>query len=215
MTEKDKKEIEDRYNETWKNIMLDTTPGDMEKAKKIVNQLYVIKGHKEPSSILIVKNPVQGAVLAHMLREGKPISYLENVIETDTFDNFPDYEIDSSFAGASEAFWVGWYDMKEKEFAEKMPPGFDELRQLTEEIGWLFTYSDCAIICEKPTVMVESGGDLHNYEGPAVAFNADLEIYAISGEYKSKEEWETESAPYRCSLGRAVLQGDYSKIEEE
>lgn len=209
------KKIEDKYTKIWKEVILSTEPGDMVKAEELIRKLYDSRGFGDLEQVFIVDNPVQGALLAHRLNENADLTEIEDRIANDRYEDIKDYDISASFSGQSEGYWIGWYDMEEKEYGKEMPEGFNELRELTHHVSWVYSYSDCVILCKKPTVISEQNGEIHNFQGPALSYGGGVDIYAIKGSHRDKTEWAKESAPYRCSLGRLVLQGGYTTVESE
>lgn len=171
------------YVDKWTSIGLQarkTTDEDLKKAENLFIKLYKQEGLKKPK-IYWEKSPS-----AAML---KKIELGDNSIGVGSNVSY----------GSHSAYWLSGYDyFREVVGLKKETEDILCFVELAKICGWFWTYEDAVIASYLPTELHRNeNGDLHNFNGPAIAWEDGEAMYFFNGvavkkEYALKSEFTKE-----------------------
>lgn len=167
------------YRERFRDIGLDTSPTNKEKAEAAIRRSYEYLSKNGPEvanpEIIWADSPQKGAILAAQHAKGSL-----NVTEKEIHAQAPL----ASF-GSFEAYWVSVYVY----ITEQLPVEKDELSEIALDIvtncGAYWTFEDLVILTPKPTNISMLDTKLHNATGPAIVYPNGDNIYALNGVLKN------------------------------
>lgn len=82
--------------------------------------------------------------------------------------------------GQHDAQWLSYYDVAGRLGVDTSP--LESTMAIAKSCGWWWPFDQCAILCERPTVLHrDDQGRLHNESGPALLYPDGFAIYAIHG----------------------------------
>jgi len=141
------------YEDKYRQLMLNTSPLDKEKAAYIINKMYVLKEYSTPT-IYFVDSPKEANKLYKKLDAGRLNNNIDLISTLDDFENtaafdFFENETDSEF------------DM-EKLIIQ---------REFTLNLHKVALYDEAAIIVDRPIVLsVDNTFNFHNLSGPSISY---------------------------------------------
>jgi hypothetical protein len=183
----------DIFRNQWLKIGLDTARLDVIKTIAAMNLSYAKGGLKEPRFFLFPDGPMEAmrflAVAKHCqlteqdfvaLAKQSPLALTE-AIRTIAAMN-PDVKlefVEPAFCGQHEAGWLSFQDFFATHFGlSELSEG---LRELVKHSGWVWAYTDLAIVCQKPVHVSMLNGRLHNEKRAAIEYADGTCVYAVNG----------------------------------
>jgi hypothetical protein len=169
------------YVDKWTKIGFDCSPLNREKAIEAMNEIYICAGKPAPKKIYFGQSPLVTLVMVNMywyMKEtgikdkAKVIAYVKKNCQFSTCGY-----------GAHDAGWLAFYDFFRNEVGLK-----EETEKLSGlfkgalELGWYWAYDDVCFISEKPTELhYNDRFELHNENGPAIAWSDNVKYYYVNG----------------------------------
>jgi len=174
------------YIKKWISIGLSTEPFTVEECTEIINNFYREVLKFGPPQIVIKESP------------RSCWTYIEDAVGQKMDIVYP-YTY-----GQFDASVFSFYDYCKNELPIKID---EELWkkflcwQCTSKLGIIYMFDDIAIVSMKPTsIKLNSAGQLHNEDGPAITFADGIEIYSLNGVSMKKEFVMTPWDQLDCNL---------------
>ena len=187
------------YRDLGLEMGLSTGPAVREKAIEGISKLYKYIGKSVPNIFIFVKSPFEAQVVMNELTLNDPgetklhswtlesnDQWVEKLIEKPSnTDKYAFFSTHNYGYGSNEAFWVAFYKYFKEvcgvEYVEKSNEGLEIFETLAHNSGWHYLFNECAVICDRSSNIAIEQNVLHNDEGPAIAYNDDVKIFAIGG----------------------------------
>lgn len=158
------------FVEEWLKIGLSTEPSDRKATEKAIQNIYTELNLEVPN-IVWKNSPIEAIDFLVKEQDVNPSNVLEEV----------------SLWGSHDANWVANYQFFLKigvTLNDDTARLFDYITTITKSSFWIWMYHELVVCCERPSQLHlddETPAQLHNENGPAIAFRDDWAIYAIHG----------------------------------
>ena len=169
LTEEQKLQLE-KFRDKCVNIGLSTEAYEPERAIAEVAAFYEYMGMKMPSKIVKCEGILEAQYkINEHYNAGKPKAY----VGTDTW-------------GSCDIYWLSTYlfarDYVGVTYPEKENKLLDAWYRLAKSCFWVWMFEDMVVISNRPkNIVFNSDMQLHNSEGPALAFRDDWRLYFLNG----------------------------------
>ncbi len=180
----------DVYCEKWIKIGTSTEQPNKAEIEVVVARMYEKAGYSVPKITwcqspleLMIRKTVVAKIANKSPKKAQDDDYINAQIAE--FVSNPDYSSDLDFSGvcygAHDAHWLAYYDYFDQVLNV---PGAEKIRDLVEmaKIGWWAPYdTDCFLSLPPVSISLDDENELHNEEGPAIAYSDGVKIYCIHG----------------------------------
>lgn len=180
LTEKEKALIPS-YIEKWRKIGLCTDPCDFEKAVPIAKRCYEAAGYPAPEYFHHVRSPIEARDLAMKLKkEGGPI--VNGKPAWDKVPANPAECVREQVYGPHDGHWFAYFDLLWEQRREPAIEKLLPLMELATVCGWWSAYDKNCILQDRHSEIHFNDNDqLHNTDGPAVAWRDGTKLWYING----------------------------------
>ena len=177
--------------EKWLSIGLSTETIDREAAKVAVSHAYECVGLTPPKVFIFLDSPQQGAIAAALLKGSKFGAQVWDQVGAQVRAQVRD-QVEAAIYGSHDAGWLGFYEFFNRHFAlaEKATCLFE----VSRTCGWVWTFTGCAIITDRPlSLSFDDRKLLHSETGPAIAYRDGFAVHAWHG-VRIPAEWIEDKA---------------------
>lgn len=198
------------FVDKWMKVGLCTDRIDPIKAIVAVNKSYECAQISKPKYIFVCSSPYPGCAITHFMEEkNSPEPFakyatalkLEDgekgqkcfTVSKEEFEKFKKKELKNKnmddilrkqmsccIYGSLEGSWLSFYDVF-SELIDEIKEKIEGLIDLANNCGFVWTYEDVAVICDRPTQINLEDGRLHCPDGPAIAYDDGFAVYAWKG----------------------------------
>lgn len=150
-----------------------------------------------PKTFIFVKSPQEAQKVMSVLTTDKDDTHSSWTLETNDefvsktlsrFKKYNGFQDTHSFGmGSCESFWTQFYlyfrDVVGIDFSgdPKSNIGLNIFSNLAKNSGWHYLFDECVVICDRPESIVMENNQLHNEEGPAIAYTDGYKLWFIRG----------------------------------
>ena len=199
----------------WLSIGLSTETIDREAAKVAVSHAYECVGLTPPKVFIFLDSPQQGAIAAALLKGSKVgaqvgaqvwaqvRAQVRDQVQAQVWDQVWSQvgaqvrdqvwsQVGAAIYGSHDAGWLGFYEFFNRHFAlaEKATCLFE----VSRTCGWVWTFTGCAIITDRPLSLSSDDRKLlHSETGPAIAYRDGFAVHAWHG-VRIPAEWIEDKA---------------------
>lgn len=189
----------------WEKVMLNTGPMDLEKCREIIPQIYEAAKQPPPKYYVAARSPWEGLLIAAMAlqlykqpdrKEWEAIMSEINKDPRSGYDRLDRWRQEKGYEmkdlpvrgrleeqcyGAYDAGWLAVFDFLEQIKDIEPDHALKPQQGLAKACGWWAPYDETVILQDWPDEIHLQGTDLHNEEGPAVAYSDGYKIWVIEG----------------------------------
>ena len=187
------------YRDTGLKIGLATGPTERVTAMESIKKLYKFIDKKIPDIFIFVRSPFEAQIIANELilndLDDKKLNnwnlvendeWVKNILDNKSKTKEYKFVATHNYGyGSNETFWVHFYRYFKEvcgiHYPEKSDEGLNIFNELAQVSGWHYLFDKCAIICDRPDVIMMENRVIHCEDGPAIAFSDGNKIFAITG----------------------------------
>lgn len=191
------------FRDRWLAIGKSTGPVDVEKAKKIIPEVYKAAGLPPPKYYFHFRSPREAAIMGVRIKynidkvkaidQSNPKLFEPPQIPAAKLKEETQKMINEMIYGSHDASWLSSYsyflEVCDFKICEKLKP----LMDLAEICGWLAPYDDVVILQDRPEFIKMRDRRLHCEDGPALRYSDGFALYRWKG-VRIPKEWVEDKA---------------------